>query len=164
MFGLEAVWRDDKVVGHIRRADFGFAIDKTIAYGYIRDPAGGPVSTDPPPPPPPAPGDGCGSFPAAGACRGGERGACLVSKPYAQTRWQTRCRLGSETGQPPRAFPAGGRRVRDAVARWRGRSPRLSLCVVPAMLSGSSAASDVNCNRVFNCSSELTYVIGSNGQ
>uniref|UniRef100_A0A663MZB7 Sarcosine dehydrogenase, mitochondrial n=1 Tax=Athene cunicularia TaxID=194338 RepID=A0A663MZB7_ATHCN len=46
MFGLEAVWRDGEVVGHIRRADFGFAIDKTIAYGYIRDPAGGPVSLD----------------------------------------------------------------------------------------------------------------------
>uniref|UniRef100_A0A8C5U2W9 Sarcosine dehydrogenase, mitochondrial n=1 Tax=Malurus cyaneus samueli TaxID=2593467 RepID=A0A8C5U2W9_9PASS len=46
MFGLEAVWRDGKVVGHIRRADFGFAIDKTIAYGYIRDPEGGPVSLD----------------------------------------------------------------------------------------------------------------------
>uniref|UniRef100_A0A8D2NAY0 Sarcosine dehydrogenase, mitochondrial n=1 Tax=Zonotrichia albicollis TaxID=44394 RepID=A0A8D2NAY0_ZONAL len=46
MFGLEAVWRDGQVVGHIRRADFGFAIDKTIAYGYIRDPAGGPVSLD----------------------------------------------------------------------------------------------------------------------
>ena len=53
MFGLEAVWRDGEVVGHIRRADFGFAIDKTIAYGYIRDPAGGPVSADPPPPPAP---------------------------------------------------------------------------------------------------------------
>uniref|UniRef100_A0A8B9QYS2 Sarcosine dehydrogenase n=1 Tax=Anas platyrhynchos TaxID=8839 RepID=A0A8B9QYS2_ANAPL len=46
MFGLEAIWRDGQVVGHIRRADFGFAIDKTIAYGYIRDPAGGPVSLD----------------------------------------------------------------------------------------------------------------------
>ncbi|KAM8796627.1 sarcosine dehydrogenase, mitochondrial [Eudromia elegans] len=46
MFGLEAVWRDGQVVGHIRRADFGFAIDKTIAYGYIRDPAGGTVSLD----------------------------------------------------------------------------------------------------------------------
>lgn len=66
MFGLEAIWRDGEVVGHIRRADFGFAIDKTIAYGYIRDPAGGPVSTDPLLPP--APGDGCASFPAAGAC------------------------------------------------------------------------------------------------
>lgn len=47
MFGLEAIWRDGEVVGHIRRADFGFAIDKTVAYGYIRDPVGGPVSTDP---------------------------------------------------------------------------------------------------------------------
>lgn len=56
MFGLEAVWRDGKVVGHIRRADFGFAIDKTIAYGYIRDPAGGPVSAEP--------RGGCAPFPA----------------------------------------------------------------------------------------------------
>lgn len=47
MFGLEAIWRDGHVVGHIRRADFGFAIDKTIAYGYIRDPSGGPVSRAP---------------------------------------------------------------------------------------------------------------------
>ncbi|KAI5763124.1 SARDH protein [Gulo gulo luscus] len=46
MFGLEAIWRNGQVVGHIRRADFGFAIDKTIAYGYIRDPSGGPVSLD----------------------------------------------------------------------------------------------------------------------
>lgn len=44
MFGLEAIWRDGHVVGHVRRADFGFAIDKTLAYGYIRDPSGGPVS------------------------------------------------------------------------------------------------------------------------
>lgn len=46
MFGLEAIWRDGQVVGHVRRADFGFAIDKTVAYGYIRDPSGGPVSPD----------------------------------------------------------------------------------------------------------------------
>lgn len=44
MFGLEAIWRDGQAVGHIRRADFGFTIDKTLAYGYIRDPSGGPVS------------------------------------------------------------------------------------------------------------------------
>lgn len=44
MFGLEAIWRNGHVVGHIRRADFGFTIDKTLAYGYIRDPSGGPVS------------------------------------------------------------------------------------------------------------------------
>ncbi|XP_072604322.1 sarcosine dehydrogenase, mitochondrial isoform X2 [Vulpes vulpes] len=46
MFGLEAIWRNGQVVGHIRRADFGFFIDKTLAYGYIRDPSGGPVSLD----------------------------------------------------------------------------------------------------------------------
>ncbi|XP_006164328.1 sarcosine dehydrogenase, mitochondrial [Tupaia chinensis] len=46
MFGLEAIWRNGQVVGHTRRADFGFAIDKTIAYGYICDPSGRPVSLD----------------------------------------------------------------------------------------------------------------------
>ncbi|XP_004714584.1 sarcosine dehydrogenase, mitochondrial [Echinops telfairi] len=46
MFGLEAIWRNGQVVGHVRRADFGFALDKTIAYGYIRDPSGGPVTLD----------------------------------------------------------------------------------------------------------------------
>uniref|UniRef100_A0A670YMR8 Sarcosine dehydrogenase, mitochondrial n=1 Tax=Pseudonaja textilis TaxID=8673 RepID=A0A670YMR8_PSETE len=45
-FGLEAIWRNGQVVGHIRRADFGHAINKTIAYGYIRDPEGGPVSLE----------------------------------------------------------------------------------------------------------------------
>lgn len=47
MFGLEAIWRNGQVVGHVRRADFGFAVNKTIAYGYIRDPSGGPVSSVP---------------------------------------------------------------------------------------------------------------------
>ncbi|XP_039618685.1 sarcosine dehydrogenase, mitochondrial [Polypterus senegalus] len=46
MFGLEAVFRNGKPVGHLRRADFGFAINKTIGYGYIRDPEGGIVSPD----------------------------------------------------------------------------------------------------------------------
>ncbi|XP_069871099.1 sarcosine dehydrogenase, mitochondrial isoform X2 [Dipodomys merriami] len=46
MFGLEAIWRNGQVVGHIRRADFGFTLDKTIAYGYISDPSGQPVSLD----------------------------------------------------------------------------------------------------------------------
>ncbi|KAG8554975.1 hypothetical protein GDO81_003955 [Engystomops pustulosus] len=44
LFGLEAVWRNGVAVGHIRRADFGFAINKTIAYGYIRNPDGGPLA------------------------------------------------------------------------------------------------------------------------
>ncbi|XP_042820448.1 sarcosine dehydrogenase, mitochondrial isoform X4 [Panthera tigris] len=46
MFGLEAIWRNGQVVGHVRRADFGFAVDKTLAYGYIRDPSGQSVSLD----------------------------------------------------------------------------------------------------------------------
>ncbi|XP_060107035.1 sarcosine dehydrogenase, mitochondrial [Heteronotia binoei] len=46
MFGLEAIWRNGKVIGHIRRAEFGHALDKTIAYGYIRNPEGEPVTTE----------------------------------------------------------------------------------------------------------------------
>lgn len=40
LLGLEAIYRNDEVVGFIRRGDFGFAIDKSIAYGYIKDPSG----------------------------------------------------------------------------------------------------------------------------
>ncbi|XP_066569219.1 sarcosine dehydrogenase, mitochondrial [Amia ocellicauda] len=46
MFGLEAIFRNGEPVGHLRRADYGFAIDKTIGYGYIRDPDGGVVNPD----------------------------------------------------------------------------------------------------------------------
>lgn len=44
MFGLEAIYRNGVPVGHLRRADYGFYIDKTIGYGYIRNPDGGVVS------------------------------------------------------------------------------------------------------------------------
>ncbi|GAA6231923.1 sarcosine dehydrogenase, mitochondrial [Lates japonicus] len=46
MFGLEAIFRNGVPVGHLRRADYGFFIDKTIGYGYIRNPDGGVVSAD----------------------------------------------------------------------------------------------------------------------
>ncbi|KAM4696751.1 sarcosine dehydrogenase, mitochondrial [Rhinophrynus dorsalis] len=46
LFGLEAIWRNGVAVGHIRRADYGFTINKTIAYGYIRNPDGIPVTLD----------------------------------------------------------------------------------------------------------------------
>ncbi|KAK5878785.1 hypothetical protein CesoFtcFv8_024163 [Champsocephalus esox] len=46
MFGLEAVYRNGTPVGHLRRSDYGFFIDKTIGYGYIRNPDGGVVSAD----------------------------------------------------------------------------------------------------------------------
>lgn len=104
MFGLEAVWRDGKVVGHIRRADFGFAIDKTIAYGYIRDPAGGPVSADP--------RDGCASLPAA---------------------TNTHCCHCGGTAAPS-CSPRAGCRGRDVTAPWQSWCHPLSLCEVPARL------------------------------
>ncbi|XP_063066842.1 sarcosine dehydrogenase, mitochondrial [Engraulis encrasicolus] len=46
MFGLEAIFRNGVPVGHMRRSDYGFAIDKQIGYGYIRHPEGGVVSPD----------------------------------------------------------------------------------------------------------------------
>lgn len=46
MFGLEAIYRNGVPVGHLRRADYGFYIDKTIGYGYIRNPDGGVVSAN----------------------------------------------------------------------------------------------------------------------
>lgn len=46
MFGLEAIRRNGQIAGHIRRGDFGFTIDKTIAYGYLCNPDGGTVSLD----------------------------------------------------------------------------------------------------------------------
>ncbi|XP_056146908.1 sarcosine dehydrogenase, mitochondrial [Lampris incognitus] len=44
MFGLEAIFRNGVPVGHLRRSDYGFFIDKTVGYGYIRNPDGGVVS------------------------------------------------------------------------------------------------------------------------
>uniref|UniRef100_A0A671WZX2 Sarcosine dehydrogenase n=1 Tax=Sparus aurata TaxID=8175 RepID=A0A671WZX2_SPAAU len=46
MFGLEAVFRNGVPIGHLRRSDYGFFIDKTIGYGYIRHPDGGVVSAN----------------------------------------------------------------------------------------------------------------------
>lgn len=43
MFGLEAIFRNGVLVGHLRRSDFGFYINKTLGYGYIRNPDGGVV-------------------------------------------------------------------------------------------------------------------------
>uniref|UniRef100_A0A8C8DZB8 Sarcosine dehydrogenase, mitochondrial n=1 Tax=Oryzias sinensis TaxID=183150 RepID=A0A8C8DZB8_9TELE len=46
MFGLEAIFRNGVPVGHLRRSDFGFYINKTLGYGYIRNPDGGVVSAE----------------------------------------------------------------------------------------------------------------------
>uniref|UniRef100_A0A3Q3K129 Sarcosine dehydrogenase, mitochondrial n=1 Tax=Monopterus albus TaxID=43700 RepID=A0A3Q3K129_MONAL len=46
LFGLEAIFRNGIPIGHLRRADYGFFIDKTIGYGYIHNPDAGTVSAD----------------------------------------------------------------------------------------------------------------------
>lgn len=46
LLGLEAIFRNDEVVGFIRRGDFGFAVNKSIAYGYVKDPTGKTVDND----------------------------------------------------------------------------------------------------------------------
>src|SRR6218665_1785949 len=46
LHGLEAIWKDDKVVGFLRRADYGFSIGKSIGYGYVTHPEGKPVTND----------------------------------------------------------------------------------------------------------------------
>ena len=46
LLGLEAIWRDNEVVGFIRRGEFGYAIGKSLAYGYVRDPSEKPVTTE----------------------------------------------------------------------------------------------------------------------
>lgn len=38
--GLETIWRNDEVVGFLRRGDYAFAIDKAIGYGYVIQPNG----------------------------------------------------------------------------------------------------------------------------
>jgi len=46
LHGLEAIYRDGVPVGFLRRADFAFTLDKSIAYGYVRHHEGLPVTTD----------------------------------------------------------------------------------------------------------------------
>ena len=34
------------MVGFIRRGEYSFALDKSMAYGYVKDPSGKPVTTE----------------------------------------------------------------------------------------------------------------------
>jgi sarcosine dehydrogenase len=43
LLGLEAIWRDDRVVGFLRRGDYAFALGKPLGYGYVTNPEGGTV-------------------------------------------------------------------------------------------------------------------------
>ena len=38
--GLEAIVRDGEVVGHVRRGDHAYYLDKEVAYGYVNHPRG----------------------------------------------------------------------------------------------------------------------------
>ena len=46
LHGLEAIWRDNTVVGFLRRGDYGFTIGKSIGYGYVSRPDGEAVTND----------------------------------------------------------------------------------------------------------------------
>jgi len=46
LIGMEAVVRNDQVIGFIRRADYGFFIDRPIAYGYVSHPDGGKINAE----------------------------------------------------------------------------------------------------------------------
>ncbi|XP_046441775.1 sarcosine dehydrogenase, mitochondrial-like isoform X2 [Daphnia pulex] len=35
LWGMEAIWRNDQVVGYLRRADYGFSVGCSIGYGYV---------------------------------------------------------------------------------------------------------------------------------
>ena len=46
LHGLEGIYRDGQAIGYLRRADFGFSINKTICYGYVRHPDGDVIKND----------------------------------------------------------------------------------------------------------------------
>ena len=46
MYGLEGVWRDGVCVGYLRRADYGYFLEKSIGYGYVCPPDGGIVTDE----------------------------------------------------------------------------------------------------------------------
>lgn len=46
ILGLEGIYRNNEIVGFVRRGGYGFHIGKSIAYGYVKDPSGNPVTND----------------------------------------------------------------------------------------------------------------------
>ena len=46
LFGLEGIWRDGVCVGYLRRADYGYWLQKSIGYGYVSRPDGLTVSNE----------------------------------------------------------------------------------------------------------------------
>ncbi|XP_043191499.1 sarcosine dehydrogenase, mitochondrial-like, partial [Amphibalanus amphitrite] len=44
LWGLEGIWMNGAPVGFVRRAEHAFALDRMVAYGYVRRPDGGKVT------------------------------------------------------------------------------------------------------------------------
>ncbi|KAL1506279.1 hypothetical protein ABEB36_005671 [Hypothenemus hampei] len=40
LYGFETIWRDDAIVGYLRRGDYGFSLDSPIGIGYVTHPKG----------------------------------------------------------------------------------------------------------------------------
>ncbi|KAH1022196.1 hypothetical protein HUJ04_011627 [Dendroctonus ponderosae] len=46
LYGLKTIWRDDAIVGYLRRGAYGFALDSSIGLGYVRHPKGKSVDSE----------------------------------------------------------------------------------------------------------------------
>lgn len=46
LWGLEGVYRDGKCVGYLKRAEYGYAIDKTIGKCYVKHPDGHAITSE----------------------------------------------------------------------------------------------------------------------
>lgn len=46
LWGLESVYRNGEPVGHVRRAEYGYTIQKSIGKSFIRRPDGQPIDAD----------------------------------------------------------------------------------------------------------------------
>lgn len=44
LLGMEVIRRNGEIVGYLRRADFAFALNKSLGYGYVKAPEGGKVT------------------------------------------------------------------------------------------------------------------------
>ena len=44
LIGLEAILRNGEYVGHVRRGDHAYFINKEVAYGYVSKPGGGKIT------------------------------------------------------------------------------------------------------------------------
>ncbi|XP_047482490.1 sarcosine dehydrogenase, mitochondrial-like [Penaeus chinensis] len=46
LWGLEGIWRNNEVLGYVRRAEYAFYLGRAIAYGYVERPDGERITSD----------------------------------------------------------------------------------------------------------------------